>query len=409
MPKAKAIASLSGMIDSDMEEPSDVDMMPTPDSNQENAEPAKKAPGRPKATAAKGRKTKPASRRLSGGPKPKVAAKKKASTKRAPLKEQTNEEKTEEIEEVDEFMDEIPDTINKPEAAVSEEEADELVQTKKQPAKRGRAAAKAKQPPKNDPVEHLKIVENDGEFEYTPTAAKQSKLASKKPAAGKRQASAEPKPFEKVIPETQPIPVESDSSALQEAEEEEIPQSVYRQSNLTRASSKQVQPQVARRRGGSASDTERGGTDPALRRKLGEMTKKFENLDLKYRNLREVGIKEAEANFEKLKTQSEERTKGTNSNHPTTSLHGASQLIKNPSRHRPHRLPQKRTRHPKIPRRADPIPPHHPRLHRIHPLHRPSPHHPAQYLPHRSPKRDQSPQCQTRRLPPRLRVHRIGL
>lgn len=310
MPKAKAIASLSRMIDSDKEELSDVDMMPTPDSNQENAGPTKKAPGRPKAAATNGRKTKPASRRLSGGSKPKAAAKKKAPAKRAPLKEQTNEEQPEEIEEVDDFRDEIDVFVTKSEAPAPEE-ADELVEPKKQPAKRGRAASKAKQPFKKNPMEQVKIMEKDGEFEYTPTAAKQSKPASKKTAAGKRQTSAEPKPFEKVIPETQPLPMETESSGLQEAEEEEIPQSVYRQSNHARANSKQPQPQVARRRAGSASDTERAGNDPALRRKLGEMTKKFENLDLKYRNLREVGIKEAEANFEKLKTQSEERTKGT--------------------------------------------------------------------------------------------------
>ena len=311
MPKAKAIASLSGMIDSDMEEASDVDMMPTPDSNQENAEPTKKAPGRPKAAATKARRTKPASRRLSGGPKPKAAAKKKAPAKRAPLKDQTNEEQPEEIEEVDDVVDDIPDKMNKPEGGTPDKDADELVEPKKQPAKRGRAAAKAKQPPKKDPVEKLKMMEKDGEFEYTPTAAKQSKPLSKKTATGKRQASVEPKPSEKVIPETQPIPMESESSELQEAEEEEIPQSIYRQSKHARGNSKQPQPQVARRCAGSASDTERAGNDPALRRKLGEMTKKFENLDLKYKNLREVGIKEAEANFEKLKTQSEERTKGT--------------------------------------------------------------------------------------------------
>jgi hypothetical protein len=35
----------------------------------------------------------------------------------------------------------------------------------------------------------------------------------------------------------------------------------------------------------------RGGNDPATRRRLGELTKKLENLDLKYRNLREVGVK----------------------------------------------------------------------------------------------------------------------
>lgn len=384
MPKAKAIASLSGMIDSDIEEPSDVDMMPTPDSNQENAEPIKKAPGRPKAAAAKGRKTKAASRRLSGGPKPKAAAKKKAPAKRAPLKEQTNEEQPEEIEEVEEIMDEISNTMDKPEVETPEAEADELVEPKKQPAKRGRAAAKAKQPPKKDPVEQLKIVENDGEFEYTPTAAKQSKLASKKPAAGKRQASAEPKHFEKVIPETQPPRMESESSALQEADEEEIPQSVYRQSNLTRANSKQIQPQVVRRRAGSASDTERAGTDPALRRKLGEMTKKLESLDLKYRNLREVGIKEAEANFEKLKMQSEERTKGT-ARHPI-SFQGISKLT-TVSRQRPHSLFKKRTRHPKIPSRKHTNPPHHLRLNRLFPRRRPNPYRTTHHLPYRSTKR----------------------
>lgn len=40
------------------------------------------------------------------------------------------------------------------------------------------------------------------------------------------------------------------------------------------------------------------------------MTKKFENLDFRYRNMREVGIKEAERNFEKLSKQSEEKTRG---------------------------------------------------------------------------------------------------
>jgi hypothetical protein len=48
-----------------------------------------------------------------------------------------------------------------------------------------------------------------------------------------------------------------------------------------------------------------------LRRKLGEVTKKYENLHLKYQDLREIGLKEAERNFERLKKQSEEKTKST--------------------------------------------------------------------------------------------------
>lgn len=48
--------------------------------------------------------------------------------------------------------------------------------------------------------------------------------------------------------------------------------------------------------------------DPELRRKLGELTQKYEALELKYRDLREVAVKEAERNFDRLRKQSEERT-----------------------------------------------------------------------------------------------------
>ena len=95
-----------------------------------------------------------------------------------------------------------------------------------------------------------------------------------------------------------------------EEDEDSVPQSVFRRSNNARDNTNQRQLTVARRRAGSASDTERGGNDPATRRKLGEMTKKFEKLDMKYRVLREEGIKEANANFEKLKTQSQANAKG---------------------------------------------------------------------------------------------------
>lgn len=50
--------------------------------------------------------------------------------------------------------------------------------------------------------------------------------------------------------------------------------------------------------------------DVELRRKLGEMTQKYEALELKYRDLKEVAVKEAERNFDKLRKHSEERTAG---------------------------------------------------------------------------------------------------
>ena len=317
MPKVKTVSSLSGMIDSDMDELSDVEMMPTPDSNQENTEPMKKAPGRPKTATTKARRTKAASRRLSGGTKPKAATKKKEPTKRAALKEQINQGQVSEVEEIDDFVDETPDIGDVQQAELVQDEPNVLVEMKRKPGRKPKAAAKGKQITKKEVSDPVKVVEKDGEFEYTPTTARQNKLAPKAAtvttkASSKAQPSHQMEEDGKTIPETQPAPIETDQFELPEEDgEEPIPQSVYRPVKNSRSDSKQPQPNVARRRAGSASDTERGVIDPATRRKLGEMTKKFENLDLKYRNLRDVGVKEAEANFEKLKKQSEERTRST--------------------------------------------------------------------------------------------------
>ncbi|KAK1836475.1 Monopolin complex subunit pcs1 [Podospora conica] len=62
------------------------------------------------------------------------------------------------------------------------------------------------------------------------------------------------------------------------------------------------------KRPGYSSSSDSGG-EPALRRKLGEMTQKFEALDRKYRALKEVAVTEAESNFDKLKKLTDEKTK----------------------------------------------------------------------------------------------------
>ncbi|KAF5025183.1 hypothetical protein F66182_2759 [Fusarium sp. NRRL 66182] len=48
--------------------------------------------------------------------------------------------------------------------------------------------------------------------------------------------------------------------------------------------------------------------DVSLRRRLGELTKKYEALEMRHRDLNEVGVREAERNFARLKKQAEERT-----------------------------------------------------------------------------------------------------
>ena len=40
------------------------------------------------------------------------------------------------------------------------------------------------------------------------------------------------------------------------------------------------------------------------------MTQKYESLEHKYRDLKEVAVREAERNFDKLKKQSDEKSKG---------------------------------------------------------------------------------------------------
>ena len=350
MPKAKQVASLSGLVDTDMEDDTlNRDAFPTPDSNQENVGSAKKK-GRPaKATAKKFTKSKTIGRRASGDsvPPKKVAPTKKTAAKKAPLKEQTSTQQAEDTEEVDDFAGEgNEDTA-----------MDELIETK-QPAKRKAPAKKAGKQSKKKPVEQMKTVEKepaqqpkamekDGEFEYTPTTTRQTKRpgrpAAQKPKPNVRQPSVEPRRQEKIIPETQ-VPMEVDQSNPPEEDEETedaLPQSVFRRTNNVRENSHQRQPLVSRKRASSASDNERGGSDPATRRKLGEITNKFEKLDMKYRTLREQGIKEANVNFEKYKTHVQANAKGEASFSAITAI-----LILFSCK-RPHQFTEKRASYPK--------------------------------------------------------------
>ncbi|KAF2805535.1 uncharacterized protein BDZ99DRAFT_395909 [Mytilinidion resinicola] len=80
-----------------------------------------------------------------------------------------------------------------------------------------------------------------------------------------------------------------------------------------RQNSVQRQASVPRRRAGSASDTERGGNDPALRRKLGDLRNQFENINLKYQNLKEIGMTDKETVFEQLKRTTDQREKDQDS------------------------------------------------------------------------------------------------
>ena len=337
MPATKTMSSLAGLLDSDLEDDilHDSIEMPTPDSNQENvdrttrssAPTAPKAAAKPKASTTRARKVKPASRRLSGGfgvTKAKSATTTKPKDRRAPLKEQAYQERESDTEEVDDFQNaEAP--VLKDKTNVPAQEKTVAEKPKKQPVKRGRKPMAEKPQLEVAPAPVAKntskataAMQVDGEFEYTPTTSKTLKpkpaRGTGRPAGRTKKTTVEPESSHEEIPETQADPMDLDpiASTNQAAEEEdEFPTSVYKRVSHARSYSKSRQPSVARVRAGSnTSDSERT-SNADLRRKLGETTGRLESLELKYRNLREVGIKEAEANFEKLRKASEHRTKST--------------------------------------------------------------------------------------------------
>lgn len=295
MSRSKYVSStLSGLVDSDSDDTGFVnaDAMPTPDSGIENMPVAKKGRGRPKASAAKVTKAKAPARRVSG----RMAAGKQG--KRAPLSDKTNKQNNaSDTEEVEEF--EQQDTVIEDAASDDELEASVAsIKQRKLPATKSKPVTKAAKTVKALNRTNHSIAEETSDAR---------RVGSRGNATSKKQAK---QSVPEEIHETQESLMELADEGDEEVEEPTL-KPVARQSTLARSTSQSRQTSVPRRRAGSASDTERN--DPAMRRKLGEMAKKFEILDLKYRNLREIGIKEAEHNFERLKKQSEESSKSKQS------------------------------------------------------------------------------------------------
>jgi hypothetical protein len=281
---------LSALVDSDSEDAHfDESIMPTSDSAAENLAPPKTSRAGKKASVSRVSKAKAAPTRK--GRRPALTDKTNA---------QSNGSDTEEVEEFEQ-EDATMNTI------ISVDELDASIVSVRPQRSR---AVQAK--PMNKSTKAIKDISSRTEYTIQDNTPEAPRLNSRAPAAKKaislkRQASAEPQPREKIIQETQVSAMDVDDYG-DEGIEEPTPKPVVRRTNLSSSTSQSRQPPVARRRAGSASDTERN--DPALRRKVGDLTQKLENLELKYRNLREIGIQEAEQNFERHKKQSDESLKG---------------------------------------------------------------------------------------------------
>ncbi|KAI0848109.1 chromosome segregation protein Csm1/Pcs1-domain-containing protein [Daldinia vernicosa] len=125
-------------------------------------------------------------------------------------------------------------------------------------------------------------------------------------------------PVEPEIPETQPAEDEvpetqaADTTGFSAEEYDQIedlpPHNRHGSSSVQRIQSHNIFGINQRTVPASDSDLH----EPSMRRRVGDLSRKYENLEAKYRDLREIGIKEAERNYDRLKKQSEERANTAN-------------------------------------------------------------------------------------------------
>ncbi|KAK0118218.1 hypothetical protein ONS95_012522 [Cadophora gregata] len=299
MPKVKQQATLSGLVDSDSDD--DQFGMPTPDSAAENKMHVKKARGRPKAAPAKPAPTKvtktkakvPA-RRSSGRLVAKAlemdAAPAPTKSKRPALKDKTNQYAGDE-DELDESDNDVVMEGTVEDSMVATRKTKPKV-AKKTTTLKGRAAKVA--------------AANDSIVEDAPEVGKPKARATKKTGPAKKEKPVDPSP-EKIIQETQYEEMQMDVDADEDEVVGDLVSKPSRSVSRTHSHSRQRQPSAHRRRAGSASDTER--SDPNLRRKLGEITKKYEVLNIKYQDLRQIGVKETEKNMDRLRKEGEASNK----------------------------------------------------------------------------------------------------
>ncbi|KAF7510499.1 hypothetical protein GJ744_006345 [Endocarpon pusillum] len=271
---------ISSLIDTDMDDSTRfVDENMIISSASESELPKKKV-AQPKVADSRVSKPKAAPRKPKAAKEDgaKKAVGKVTGTKRKALEEQVNGE----VQQASKKISHIP-------AAQSDDELDGVTGAEK-PKQEVSQKTKRKPKAKKDTVAH------GDDSGHGPLAAQHTQA---------QKGSKKPKVTQKVIADD-PHPIVQGVDSIVEAYAECSPQRPVKKSVGSASQSRQEN--VFRRKAGGSSDTERGGSDPNLRRKLGDVTRKFENIDLKYRNLKDVGILEANANMEKLRKQCEATT-----------------------------------------------------------------------------------------------------
>jgi hypothetical protein len=287
------MGGIADLVDSDIEDSTNFananSILPS-GSEADTAAPTKSKGGRPKGGKSRAAKPVAAARKAKASPKQTAKSRKPTGAKRKALEEHVNGQA-------------VPASQRVKSLANGESE-DELESPKTLGTNVAQGLAVVKAIKKNNA--RRDVVPADNEADNTPTVVRQSHFqsATKKnaPKVFNRQAATNRTKVTRAaarptVEEPQPESMDTETEAHDQSELAPLPPKPR-----SRAGSRIRQEATFRWRAGSASDTERPG-EPNLRRKLGDITRKFENIDLKYRTLRDVGIVEANANVDKLRKQ----------------------------------------------------------------------------------------------------------
>ncbi|KAJ5964582.1 uncharacterized protein N7479_004458 [Penicillium vulpinum] len=320
MPKRKAPPKLSGLLGSDDE---DIMQVKATETQETHEPPAKKRRGRPRTSTENVTETKPtkpaksATRTRKQQPaeaEPEPPADKKPTRRGQPRgssRAAQDAEASVQATEVEAMEPEQDDAENL-------ENEDPLVSTnaKKQPPKVVKVArARGRGRPRAVSTQ----LETDGEFQFTPSGSRHISFQET------HTKQAEPSPLTRAASRGSNEPEVEDSQQNEQPTAELVDEAIIHEepayyhksmSPVKNARSRlsmlrNSQDSSPRKRKFGGTDFDQGG-DPELRRRLGELTKKHDALESKYRNLREIGIVEANTNMEKLRKQSETVTKASN-------------------------------------------------------------------------------------------------
>lgn len=146
------------------------------------------------------------------------------------------------------------------------------------------------------------VVPDSVQKEKAPVAAKKGR----KPAKVPDPVLTDDEPSE--IPETQQAEDMMEVDVEEDDQVEDLP--VFSRYSVPPSAQRKGSfhvPLSASKRSASVPDHE---SDPSVRRRLGELAKKYEALEARYKDLKNVGVMEAERTFDQLRRTSEERTQG---------------------------------------------------------------------------------------------------